>query len=356
VVIAAAVALMLGGMPGGAVAVEATALGLVRSELIFEHAPFQQCHAATIVETPAGLAAAWFGGTKEGADDVDIWLSRQQSGRWLPPVDVANGIVSSYERGPCWNPVLYQAPRGPLLLFYKMTSKQKGSSPAHWLGMLKTSADNGRTWSAPRELPPGIVGPVKNKPLLLPGGDLLCPSSAEVGTWRVHFEHTADLGQTWQASEAVNDGRQIEAIQPSVLVHPGGRLQAVGRTRQGKIFEIWSADGGRTWGPMTLTALPNPNSGIDAVTLADGRHLLVYNHTATSRSPLNVAVSRDGKVWQAAMVLESQQGEFSYPAVIQTADGLVHIAYTWKRQSIKHAVLDPARLVLRPIVDGQWPR
>ena len=166
---------------------------------------------------------------------------------------------------------------------------------------------------------------------------------------------SGDRGQTWQATPAVNDGHEIGAIQPSILLHPGGRLEALGRTRQGKIFEIWSGDGGSTWGPMSLTALPNPNSGLDAVTLADGRHLLVYNHTVRGRSPLNVALSADGKAWQAALVLETEPGEFSYPAVIQTADGLVHVAYTWKRQSIKHVVLDPARLTLRPITDGRWP-
>jgi predicted neuraminidase len=106
---------------------------------------------------------------------------------------------------------------------------------------------------------------------------------------------------------------------------------------------------------MTLIDLPNPNSGTDAVTLRDGRHLLVYNHTAKGRSPLNVAVSTDGDTWQAALVLENEPGEYSYPAVIQTADGLVHAVYTWKRQRIKHVVIDPAKLQLRPIEGGVWP-
>jgi predicted neuraminidase len=106
---------------------------------------------------------------------------------------------------------------------------------------------------------------------------------------------------------------------------------------------------------MVLIGLPNPNSGIDAVTLADGRHLLVYNHTARGRSPLNVAMSADGNVWKAACVLESEPGEYSYPAVIQTADGLVHVTYTWKRQRIRHVVLDAKKLNLREMPDAQWP-
>jgi predicted neuraminidase len=155
----------------------------------------------------------------------------------------------------------------------------------------------------------------------------------------------------------VNDGKKIGAIQPSILLHPDGRLQAVGRTQQRNIFEIWSSDNGRTWDPMTLTQLPNPNSGIDAVTLKDGRHLLVYNHTVKGRSPLNVAVSTDGKGWRAALVLDNDPGkEFSYPAAIQTSDGRVHITYTWQRRRVKHALLDPARFELREMPGGDWPK
>jgi predicted neuraminidase len=130
----------------------------------------------------------------------------------------------------------------------------------------------------------------------------------------------------------------------------------VGRTQQGRVFQIASEDQGRTWGNMTAGPLPNPNAGTDAVTLKDGRHLLVYNHTAKGRSPLNVAVSTNGQDWQAALVLESEPGEYSYPAVIQTGDGLVHITYTWKRQRVRHVVVDPAALALRAMPGGGWPK
>ncbi len=317
--------------------------GLVTSEFIYEQAPFPQCHASTLAETPRGLVAAWFGGTRESHPDVGIWFARRNDGRWTAPVEVANGIQHASKRHPCWNPVLYQAPGGPLLLFYKV-----GPSPSTWWGMLITSADGGQTWSLPRRLPEDVIGPVKNKPLLLPTGELLCSSSTEHDGWRVHFERTSDLGRSWQVTGPVNDGRAIGAIQPSILFHADGRLQAIGRSRQGKVFQIFSTDGGKTWGEMTLTDLPNPNAGTDALTLADGRHLIVYNHTQRGRTPLNVAVSAEGQKWQAALVLESEPGEYSYPAVIQTADGLVHVSYTWKRQRIKHAVIDPQRLSLAP--------
>jgi Predicted neuraminidase (sialidase) len=325
--------------------------GLVKSEFIFESAPFPECHASTIAETESGLVAAWFGGTHERHPDVGIWISRLVNGKWTPPIEIANGIQSPTNRYPCWNPVLFQPKNGPLLLFYKV-----GPSPSQWWGMMMEVPDLQSALAGqspkPRRLPEGILGPIKNKPVQLPTGDILCPSSTEDKGWRVHFEWTSDLGKTWHKTEPVNDGKTIGAIQPTILFLSDGKLQALGRTKQGKIFEIWSNDRGKTWSEMRLASLPNPNSGIDAVTLRDGRQLMVYNHSTKGRSPLNVAVSPDGKVWQSALMLEDEPGkQFSYPAVIQTKDGLVHITYTWKRERIKHAVLDPLKLKLEPLAD-----
>jgi predicted neuraminidase len=312
---------------------------IVRSEFIFETAPFPSCHASTIVETKGGLVAAWFGGTAERNPDVGIWTSRFEHGAWTPPVEVANGVQSAALRYPTWNPVLFQPTGGPLLLFYKV-----GPSPSAWWGMVTRSSDAGQTWSTPEKLPDGILGPIKNKPVQLANGDVLSGSSTENNGWQVHFERSTDGGRTWTAPPPLNDGHTVAAIQPSVLTHTGGRLQALGRTQSGRIFETWSSDGGHTWTPLALTSLPNPNAGIDAVTLRDGRSLVVYNHTARGRSPLNVAISPDGRAWKMVLVLEDQPGqEYSYPAVIQSSDGLVHITYTWRRQRIKHVVIDPAR-------------
>ncbi len=206
-------------------------------------------------------------------------------------------------------------------------------------------------------MPDGIVGPIKNKPVLLASGNLLSPSSSEDNGWRLHMESSPDGGKTWQKTPALNDGKQFSAIQPSVLFHPNGRLQLLCRSKNGRVLEAWSEDGGTTWTELKATELPNPNSGTDAVTLQDGRQLLVYNHTPKGRSPLNVALSPDGKRWQAAVVLENEPGgEFSYPAVIQSRDGLVHITYTHHRKKIRYVVLDPAKLTLTDIKEGQWPK
>jgi predicted neuraminidase len=309
------------------------------SEFVYSSAPFPSAHASTIVETGGTVVSAWFGGSSEGAPDVGIWLSRKVEGKWTPPVEVANGLQADGTRLPCWNPVLFKPKTGALMLFYKV-----GKSPSEWWGEVRTSPDGGQSWSKERKLPAGILGPIKNKPVQLADGAIISPSSTESGDhppkWRIHFEHSTDRGTTW-TSTTPPDAADVNAIQPTIFVQPGGTLQALLRTQSEKIFETTSSDGGATWTPLAPTELPNPNAGIDGVTLKDGRRLLVFNRSETDRTPLNVAVSKDGKTWQDILVLEKDPGEYSYPAVIQTRDGLVHITYTWKRRRIRHAVIDP---------------
>jgi predicted neuraminidase len=312
------------------------------SEFLYETAPFPSVHASTIAQTPTGLVAAFFGGTKEGHPDVCIWVVRRIDGRWTAPQQVVDGVDGD-SRYPTWNPVLFQPRHGPLMLFYKV-----GPKPSTWRGMVTHSHDDGRTWGKPYSLPDGILGPIKNKPIELPDGTIVSPSSTEGPTngWRVHFEISTDGGQTWTATASVAADEGVKAIQPSILAHADGALQAIGRTKSGKLFTTCSTDHGRTWSKLTLTGLPNPNSGTDAVTLADGRHALVYNPSAVEkvRFPLSVAVSDDGQTWEDIAVLDAEPpGQYSYPAVIQGTDGLLHITYTWKRENIKYAVVDPIR-------------
>ena len=332
--------------------------GILKDEFIFEQTSFPSSHASTIAETPNGLVAAWFGGTREGHPDVCIWMSRLVNDKWTEPVKIADGIQNDTLRYACYNPVLYQVPNGELILFYKV-----GPRVAAWKGWKKTSKDGGLTWSAPKALPEGNLGPVKNKPVLLSNGALLCGSSTENNGWRVHFEITPDLGQTWKRVGPINDGKTIDAIQPSILFHKDGSLQILCRSRNRAIVESWSSDNGLTWSPMEKTSLPNNNSGTDAVTLKDGRQLLVYNHVLPPgneakgpRTPLNVSLSKDGKTWYAALVLEdSPISQYSYPSVIQSKDGMVHIVYTWRRQRIKYVKIDPSKLKLTEIKHGEWP-
>lgn len=317
---------------------------VVLTEFVAATPPTPQSHASTLVETHDGrLLAAWFGGDHEGAPDVAIWLSERDARGWSAPRKVADGGAQ-----PAWNPVLFQPRDGPLQLYYKA-----GPNPREWWGLLTVSNDAGAHWSAPRRLPDGILGPIKNKPLQRADGRILAPSSteAEGEFWRAHIEWSDDGGAHWQRGGDLNDPARIGAIQPSLLLHPDGRLQALGRTRQNRVFSTFSGDGGASWSPMNLLGLENPNAGTDATMLHDGRALLVYNPAVAGkdwwdgRGTLAVALSGDGVHWRRVLTLEdSPKDEFSYPAVIQTRDGLVHVTYTWKRRRIKHVVIDPSHL------------
>ena len=344
-------ACMAAERPAGAATVSDSPVLL--SEFIYTEAPYPQAHASTLVQTRTGaIAAAWFGGTHERNPDVEIWFAKRSATGWGIPVSLADGVQPDGTRLPTWNPVLFQDPAGPLLLFYKV-----GPSPQAWWGMVITSDDDGKTWSKPRRLPEGILGPIKNKPVILPNGDWLSPSSLEVadgGGWGLHFERSADRGKTWQATPPVPSPLHLDAIQPSVLFHADGRLEAVARTRQGVLAMTWSSDNGKSWSPLAAIDLPNPNSGTDAVTLRDGRHLIIYNHSAHQpatpgkgvRYPLNVGLSDDGIHWRNVLTLESEpvKDGYAYPAVIQSSDGKVHITYTHNRTRIQYVVIDPARL------------
>lgn len=326
--------------------------GYVMDEFIFNKVPFEECHASTICETSRGLVAAWFGGTKEGRKDVGIWTSYHDGLKWNGPTQVATGVQHNGLRHPCWNPVLYQPPGdAPTLLFFKV-----GPNPREWWGEVMVSYDRGRTFRDRRRLPETIDGPVRCKPLLLDDGTtLLCGSSTEYKGWRVHFEKVqlqdGELTSSWRRIGPINDASKFNAIQPTFLKHKDGKLQVLCRSREGVIVSSFSSDDGESWSALVATDLPNPNSGIESVTLQDGRHLLVYNPLGSGktgwgkRAILSLAISSDGVKWKQLADLEREQkGEFSYPAMIQSNDGKVHITYTWMRDKIKHVVIDPSGL------------
>ncbi|QNF34726.1 exo-alpha-sialidase [Adhaeribacter swui] len=315
---------------------------ITQEELIFKNPPFAECHASSLVEvSPGKILATWFAGTHERHPDVGIYVASQENGHWSKPELVADGVINDTLRYPCWNPVLFKTRAGKLLLFYKV-----GPSPSTWWGMLRTSTDNGKTWGPAEKLPEGILGPIKNKPVQLANGTILAPSSTETNEkWRIHLEQSQDDGQTWQLIP-VDPGTNLDVIQPSVLVYPNNHLQLLSRSKHDRLVESWSRDNGKTWEPLRPTTILNPNSGTDAVTLKNKTQLLVYNPTtrgkdwSDGRAKLAVAISQDGKKWTDILTLEDQpKGEFSYPAVIQAADGKVHITYTYDRKNIKHVVL-----------------
>ena len=148
---------------------------VIQSKYIFDQAPFEACHASTLVELKNGeIMAAWFGGKHEGNKDVSIWTAINKKGKWTAPSQVADGIVNDVLRYPCWNPVLFKAKDGTLYLHYKI-----GPNPREWWAVYKISKNNGQTWSAAQNLPQDFLGPIKNKPIQLSNGNILYPSSTE---------------------------------------------------------------------------------------------------------------------------------------------------------------------------------
>lgn len=315
---------------------------MLRREYIYDEALIPSCHASTLVVTEKEVHAAWFGGTREGAPDVAIWFARREGtgpeGRWTAPEKVASG-----NGVPCWNPVLHLPRRGPLLLFYKV-----GPSPQTWTGALLRSESGGARWSPPELLPAGILGPVKNKAFELPDGTLVCGTSTEsYQVWGCWVERTPDLGKSWSKHGPINvPGHLYGIIQPAVFGTPEGKLAMLCRCRGlHQMVRASSEDGGKTWTQAAPIELPQNNSGLDAVRLRDGRVVLIYNHTTSGRSPLNLSVSRDlGRTWKPGPVLESDPGEYSYPAIVEGPDGRVHFTYTWNRKRIRYGVLEPADL------------
>ncbi len=332
-------------------------------ELIFQigSTSFPSSHASTIVELKhRDFMAAWFGGAAERNPDVAIWGSRLVAGKWSAPVELVREPDIA-----CWNPVLFHTNDGKLWLYYKF-----GGSPGTWAAGRRYSTDEGRTWSAVEHLPAGLLGPIRAKPLVLQDGTIVSGSSVEAyHTWAAWVERSSDGGKTWAKigpitlpsdtpvlppTKVVADaafatsgtskpegkpvGPTFGIIQPSVISLGGGHLRFYARSTSNvaRISVADSYDDGVKWTQAHTLDIPNPNSGIDAVALRDGRIVLIYNNSTTDRTPLNLAVSTDGEHFRMFATLEDQPGQYSYPAMIQGSDGDLHITYTYQRKTIKY--------------------
>lgn len=315
----------------------------ITAEFIFTSAPFASSHASTIVQLPNGnLLAAWFGGTAEGKSDVAIWGAIRSGDHWsAPAVLVREPEIAT------WNPVLFYSRDGRLWLYYKF-----GPGPRSWTAGRIVSSDNGKTWSAVEHLPAGVYGPIKDKPLVLADGTIVSGSSVEsYGSWAVWIERSMDNGQHWTRVGPITVPRKeivavakesdpenlFGIIQPTIVAISQTHLRLYARATSniGKICSADSYDKGLTWTQAHTLDVPNPNSGIDAVRLRDGRIVLVYNDTTTARSPLNLAVSSDGEHFKMFYALETEPGEYSYPAIIQGKNGDLYVTYTWQRKRIR---------------------
>ncbi len=308
-------------------------------DFVFEDdRPFAQCHASTVLNIPDGnFLVAWFGGTHEKHDDVGIWLSKGKPGAWSSPVEIAKVREDAH-----WNPVLFQAPDGKIILYFKV-----GKLIDNWETWYKISTNNGETWTDAKELVAGDKGgrgPVRNKPIILSNGTWLAPASDEKkGEWNAFVDRSEDGGATWIESSFISLNRDSitgeGVIQPALWESSPGNVHMLLRSSAGVICRSDSKDYGKTWSSVYKTDLPNPNSGIDLTALDDGTLVLVYNRDGKNwgaRSPLSVAMSTDnGKTWPVVTDLEtgSAEDEFSYPSIIHMGDTIA-LTYTWKRERI----------------------
>lgn len=309
------------------------------SEFIFENAPFASAHASNIIELRNGdLFASWFGGSAEGRPDVAIWCSHRVAGKWsAPAVLVREPDIA------CYNPVVFYSKDGRLWFYYKF-----GPSPSTWSAGRRWSEDDGVTWSPAEHLPAGLYGPIRTKPLVLGDGTIVSGSSVEsYGSWACWIERSIDNGKTWRrigpitlprsGANKADEGKPYGIIQPSVIQLSGEHLRLYARSTAqiGRICIADSMDAGLTWTAARRMELPNPNSGIDAVKLGDGRTVLVFNNSSTERTPLNLAVSHDSEHFHIFETLEEGPGEYSYPSLAQARSGDLLITYTWNRKLIR---------------------
>jgi predicted neuraminidase len=308
------------------------------SELVFERIPSAPAHhCSTICEAAGGdLLCLWYGGSYESADDQALFLSRKKPDdkRWSPPQVLAQNALK-----PPGNGVIFRDPTDRLWIVWARMEgtrpMRRGSGWNRCRLMVRTSTDHGHSWSEDRTLLVDTMGGVpRNPPIRLTDGTLLLPDGQS------HFLSLAAGAHQWQRVGSFRGGSQ-----PAVIQRSDGSLLALLR-RSGNIHQIESRDAGRTWSAAVPTPLANPGAGISMVKLAGGHLVLVFNDSQTSRTPLSICRSLDeGKTWEAPLHLETNPGEYSYPCVIQSSDGQIHITYTFRRYSIKHVELNEDWLV-----------
>ena len=352
-----------------------------------------QNHAANLMPLPNGdLACVWFGGTQEGVPDISIYFSRliKDSSCWSVPIKLSDDPTRSEQ-----NPVLFSAPDGQLWLLY--TSQKSGNQDTSII-RFRISNDNGQTWGEIGTLFDKAGTFVRQPVVVLENGEWLVPvfycrtqpgekwvGNNDISAVRI----SADQGQTWSEYEVPNS---VGCVHMNVEKMPDGSLLALFRSRWAdNVYMSSSADNGRHWTDPVATDLPNNNSSIQFTRLSNGHLAVVFNDISaaqaterrvslydeiedeedsgamppaepapsgsgktafwgTPRAPMTLAISEDGgKTWPYKRNLEVGDGycmtnnsekqlnrEYSYPSIKQTADGTIHIAYTYFRQKIKY--------------------
>jgi predicted neuraminidase len=314
--------------------------------------PAASAHSASLADLgDSKIAAAWFAGSREGAADVNIVFATFDGKDWNAPkaIMTREQVQRDTRRvvRKLGNPVLWRDAGGRLHLWF--VSVAYGG----WAGSALNHAqsdDGGAHWSPARRL---ITSPflnistlVRGSPLPLADGGVALPVYHEFIAKRpewLRFDANGKIvdkrrfpasARLLQATAAAIDERNILAL-----------MRDAGPKR--RIHAARSADSGASWTPAEATALPNPNAGIALLRLADGRLLLASNPAEGGRNLLALQVSSDqGQTWSPPQFIErgADEDEYSYPILLQDETSMIHLAYTWKRQTIAHLRFAPAAL------------
>jgi predicted neuraminidase len=358
------------------------------AELIFPLHP-KHNHAPGIVECPNGdLLVSWYRGSGErSADDVALFGARRRKGeaKWSEPFALAdhpgfpdcNTTMFIDKKNRLWLfwPIILDNTWNSCLTNYRVASDYQKDGPPQWnwqgtmflkprdfqeemlkgLEHRRKLSKDGPTLSDEKlqklkaliahKLSSRLGWQPRCKPIVLPTGRILLPLYSD--TYSVSLMAISDDdGATWYASKPLAG---FGSIQPALLRKNDGTIVAYmrenGPLKRIRVAE--SKDDGISWSPVGVTDLPNPGAGVDAVRLANGNWVLVYNDTTLGRSSLAVSLSDDeGKSWKWTRHLERHKtGSYHYPAIIQGKDGTIHVVHSYFVQggkSMKHAAFNEA--------------
>jgi predicted neuraminidase len=319
--------------------------GEIKTERIFgpEVPTGKYKHPASVDELQNGdLYLVFFSGQGEYHDDTAaVFGSRLKKGtsRWTAPVAIARDPFHSLG-----NAVIWQAPDGPVWLFYV---DRFGETWSNSRIAAKLSKDGARTWSDATMYVRGRDNSPSH-PIGLSNGEYLLPIYHEVGTntEKVDANCTSSFLRYETAKRRWTETNRVRSrlgnIQPAVVQITDQHLIAFCRRggdyegrKDGWLVRTESHDGGRSWSEGKDSEFPNPNAAVDLIKLKNGHLLLVYNDSFNERTPLAVAISTDsGKSFPHRRNIAEGRGDFGYSTAIQTKDGRIHVTYTSDERTV----------------------
>lgn len=338
-----------------------------RQSWVTPHRHTASAHSSVICALPSGdILAVWYGGSREGAADVALFTARLATGtrEWAAPRTVVDRAMAESELDrlvkKVGNAVIFPDRSGLLWMIYVSVTVGGWSGSAL---NVKTSRDEGRTWSESRRLTLNpflnLSSLVRNKPIHATDGRIGLPVYHELA-----MQFPQMLWLTPGADGSVLDYRmrnlssQAGFIQPTLVPLDGDRVLMMLRDRGDggrRLHTSYSEDNGWTWSGAEASRLPNPDAAVDALRLRDGRVLLVYNDADTGRENLRLALSADhGLTWQPGPIIEAgPRQEYSYPCLVEDQRGRIHLTYTWQRERIKHVEFNVAWLAGRSLAQKE---